>query len=75
MFIEKLPIPSQKGKSPFSENDSESEIDQKVYELYGLTPEEIVVRKPQLLKQSVYLFFRMNQSASSFSIRSSARFL
>ena len=50
MFIEKLPVPPQKGKTPFSEKDSESEINQKVYELYGLTPEEIVVRKPQLLK-------------------------
>ena len=41
MFIEKLPVPPQKGKSPFLKKDSGSEIDQKVYELYGLTKEEI----------------------------------
>ncbi|WP_295801087.1 TaqI-like C-terminal specificity domain-containing protein, partial [uncultured Treponema sp.] len=41
MFIEKLPVPPQKGTSPFSEKDSESQIDQKVYKLYGLSKEEI----------------------------------
>ena len=41
MFIEKLPVPPKKGKSPFSEKDSESQIDQKVYKLYGLSKEEI----------------------------------
>ena len=41
MFIEKLPVPPKKGKSPFSEKDNESQIDQRVYELYGLSKEEI----------------------------------
>lgn len=43
MFIEQLPVPNNGSNNIFEISDTEEEIDQKVYEIYGLSLEEIEV--------------------------------